>query len=190
MRATKTTVISIIAIGLLAGSSVAVAAQEEEAAAEPSTPAKVTGTINTETGDLVEEPTETVVDGMLEVRDGAFTGERFEMDDARLSGTGTVAFNVDVHPVNDFEDVVLEVVDFRIDNDDGSWAGRGTMFVHNGAEIPEEEAINLMTLPLTGSGAYEGLSAYLIIDGSEDQPIVEGVIYAGEMPPFPELPAE
>ena len=47
-----------------------------------------------------------------------------------------------------------------------------------------------MTLPLTGSGAYEGLSAYLIIDGSEDAPIVEGVIYAGEMPPSPELPAE
>ncbi len=48
VKGLKPTFISILAIGLLAGSAVGVAAQEEEAAAEPSTPAKVTGAISTE----------------------------------------------------------------------------------------------------------------------------------------------
>ena len=190
MRATKTSIISILAIGLLAGSTVGVAAQEEEAAAEPSTPAKVAGTINEEASDLVQEPTETVVDGMLEVRGVVFTGDRFEMDDPRLTGTVTGAVNVDVHKVSDFEDVVLQTLEIRIENDDGSWSGQGTSIIHAGATIPEDEALQLDTLLLTGADAYGGLSAYLIVNGTEDPTTIEGVIFAGEMPPFPEPPAE
>ena len=189
MRAIKTSVITILAVGLLAGSTVGVAAQEEEAAAEPSTPAKVAGTINEEASDLVQEPTETVVDGMLEVRGVVFTGDRFEMDDPRLTGTVTGAVNVDVHKVSDFEDVVLQTLEIRIENDDGSWSGQGTNLIHAGGAVPEEETIDLVTLPMTGAGAYEGLSAYLIVVGTEDPTTVEGVIYEGELPPFPELPA-
>ena len=189
MRAIKTISISILAVGLLAGSTVGVAAQSDEAAAEPITPTKVAGTIDDAASDLVQEPTENVVDGTLEVRGGVFGGDRFEMDDPRLTGTGTAAFNVDVHKVNDFEDVVLETNDIRIENEAGSWTGHGTLVVHAGAEIPDDEALVLNTLVLTGADAYEGLSAYLIVDGSEDPPTVEGVIFAGEIPPFPELPA-
>jgi len=188
VRAIKTSVISILAIGLLAGSAVGVAAQEEEAAAEPTTPTKVAGTIEGG-GDVVQEPTETVVDGVLEVRDFVLVGDALEMDDPRLTGSISVTFSADVHKVNDFEDVVLETVEMRIDNDDGSWTGQGTSLLHDGAEIPDEDAINLGTLPMTGSGAYEGLSAYLFTDFTEDPPTVEGVIYEGELPPFPELPA-
>ena len=190
MRATKTSVISILAIGLLAGSAVGVAAQDEEAAAEPSTPAKVTGTIDAAASDLVQEPTETVVDGTLEVRDGVFAGDRFEMDDPRLTGTATAAFNIDVHKVSDFEDVVAGSFALRLENEAGSWSGQGTSVFHGGATIPEDEAFQLDTWLLTGAGAYEGLSAYLVVDGTEDPPTVEGVILAGEMPPFPALPAE
>ena len=190
MQAIKTTTISILALGLLAGSAVGVAAQDEEAAAEPSTPAKVAGTIDEEASDLVQEPTETVVDGMLEVRDGAFAGDRLEMDDPRLTGTITGAFNVDVHKASDFVDIVAQTFALRIENEAGSWSGQGTTVVHDGATVPEDEALRLDTLLLTGADAYEGLSAYLVVDGTEDPPTVEGVIFAGEMPPFPELPAE
>jgi hypothetical protein len=190
VKGLKPTLISVIAIGLLAGSAVGVAAQEEEAAAEPSTPAKVTGTINTEASDLVQEPTETVVDGNLEVRDGVFEGDRFEMDDPRLTGTVTGAFNVDVHKESDFIDIVVQALEFRIENEAGSWSGQGTSINHGGATVPEDEALGLDTLLLTGADAYEGLSAYLIVDGTEDPPTVEGVIFAGEVPPYPELPTE
>ena len=190
MRAIRTTTISILALGLLAGSAVGVAAQDDEAAAEPSTPAKVAGTINEEAGDLVQEPTETVVDGVLEVRGVIAEGDRFEMDDPRLTGTVTVAVNVDVHKVSDFVDVVAFALALRLENEAGSWSGQGTGVSHGGGGIPQEEALNLDTWVLTGAGAYEGLSAYLIVDPTEDPPTVEGVIVEGDMPPFPELPAE
>jgi hypothetical protein len=190
VKGLKPTLVSAIAIGLLAGSVVGVGAQEEEAAAEPSTPAKVTGTINGEAGDLVQEPTETVVNGVLEVRGGIGEGDQFEMDDPRLTGTVTLAFNADVHKESDFTDVVAAALGLRLENEAGSWSGQGTGVSHGGGGIPQDEALSLDTWALTGAGAYEGLSAYLIVDPTEDPPTVEGVIFAGGMPPFPELPAE
>jgi hypothetical protein len=190
VRAIKTSIVSILAIGLLAGSAVGVVAQDEEAAAEPSTPAKVAGTINGEAGDLVQEPTETVVDGALEIRGGIVEGDRFEMDDPRVTGTVTLAFNVDVHKESDFVDVVAGSLALRIETEAGSWSGQGTGVFHGGGTIPQEEVFNLDTWLLTGAGAYEGLSATLIVDPTEDPPTVEGVIFAGEMPPVPELPTE
>jgi hypothetical protein len=131
-----------------------------------------------------------VVDGVLEVRGVIAEGDRFEMDDPRLTGTVTVAVNVDVHKESDFTDVVAGSLALRIENEAGSWSGQGTGVSHGGGGIPQEEALNLDTWLLTGAGAYEGLSAYLIVDGTEDPATVEGAIFAGEMPPFPELPAE
>ena len=190
MRAIKTTTISILALGLLAGSAVGVAAQEEEAATEAGTPAKVAGTINGEAGEVVQEPTETVADGVLEVRGGIVEGDRFEMDDPRVTGTVTLAFNVDVHKESDFVDVVTGALALRLENEAGSWSGQGTGASHGGGGIPQEEALNLDTWVLTGAGEYEGLTAYLFVDPTEDPPAVEGVIVAGDMPPFPELPVE
>jgi hypothetical protein len=190
VRAIKTTTISILALGLLAGSAVGVAAQDEEAAAEPGTPARVTGTIDDTGNELVQEPTETVVDGVLEVRGVIVEGDQFEMDDPRLTGTVTLAVNVDVHKVGDFEDIVAGSFALRLENEAGSWAGQGTSVGHNGAGMSQEEALGLDTWVLTGAGAYDGLSAILIVDPGGDQPTVEGVIFAGEMPPAPELPAQ
>ena len=189
MKGLKPTFISILAIGLLTGSAVGVAAQEEEAAAEPSTPAKVAGTIDSEPSDLVQEPTETVVDGVLEVRGVIAEGDQFEMDDPRLSGTVTLAVNVDVHKVSDFEDIVAGSFALRLDNEGGSWSGQGTSVGHNGAGMSPEEALGLDTWVLTGAGAYDGLSAILVVDPGGTEVAVDGVIFAGEMPPAPELPA-
>ena len=190
MRAIKTTTISILAIGLLAGSGVGAAAQDEEAAAEPSTPARVTGTIDPSASDLVQEPTETVVDGVLEVRGVIAEGDQFEMDDPRLTGTVTLAVNLDVHKVSDFEDIVAGSLALRLDNEAGSWSGQGMTVGNSGAGMSEEEMLGLDTWVLTGAGAYDGLSAILIIDPKGAQPAVEGVVFAGEMPSAPDVPAE
>ena len=117
IHATKTTTISILAIGLLAGSAVGVAAQDEEAAVEPTTPVKVAGAIQGG-GDVIQPPTETVVDDVLEVRGFYLTGDALEMDDPRMTGSISVTFNADVHRVSDFEEIVLETVEQRIDTDD------------------------------------------------------------------------
>ena len=127
MRAIKTTTISILALGLLAGSAVGVAAQDDEAAAEPSTPAKVAGMIDTSGTAPVQEPTVTEVDGGLEVRGAITEGDQFEMDDPRLTGTVTKVDNVDVHDVvNDEGVVVAGSLALRLDNGAGSWSGQGT----------------------------------------------------------------
>jgi hypothetical protein len=189
VKGLKPTLVSAVAIGLLAGSTIGVAAQKDEAAAEPTTPAKVTGTY-TPQGDVVQEPTETVVDGILEGRDWIVEAETIEMDDPRLSGSVTRMLNANVHKVNDFEDVVLETSFHRIENEAGSRSGQGTALVHGGAEISQDEATNLDTVMLTGEGAFVGLSAYLVFDWTEDPITVEGVAFAGGMPPFPVLPAE
>ena len=190
MTSSKTGIASVLALGLLACSTLGVAAQDEEAAAEPGTPAKVEGTVG-QGGDVLAEPTETVVDGVLEVRDVVVGGEwPLEMDDPRVAGSISVAINQDVHKVSDFVDVVPTSVDIRIENADGSWSGQGTSIIHGGGTIERDEATDLLTLILTGAGAYEDLTAYLIVDWTEDPPAVEGAIFAGEMPPFPELPTE
>ncbi len=188
MRGIKSGLSAVLAIGLLAGSAVGVAAQDEAAAAELATPARVAGAIQGG-GNVVQPPTETVVDDVLEVRGFYLTGDALEMDDPRMTGSISVTFNADVHKVGDFEEIVLEAIELRIDNDDGSWQGLGTALTHAGPEIPDGETINLQTLPMTGAGAYEGLSAYTLWDFSQDPVTVEGVIYEGGLPQFPELPS-
>jgi len=87
VRTTKTGVIAILAIGLLAGSTVGVTAQEEEAAAvQPTGSAYFTGTLIAE-GDVVAEPDENIVDGILEGRGWTVENEAIETSDARLTGS-------------------------------------------------------------------------------------------------------
>ena len=95
-----------------------------------------------------------------------------------------------MHKAGDFVDVVLQTSFHRIDNDAGSWSGQGTAIVHGGGGIARDEATDLDTVILRGEGEYEGLSTYLLFDWTEDPIAVEGVVFAGDMPPFPELPVE
>jgi hypothetical protein len=188
VKGLKPTLISAIAIGLLAGSVVGVGAQEEEAAAEPSTPTKVAGTVagRLKAVDFGQGATYTAVDGLVEVRGRFAEGFRFEMDDPRLTGPVTVAINKDLH--NESE---VWALGLRLENEAGSWSGQGTGVSPGFHPIVElNEVFTLDTFLLTGADAYEGLSAYLVVDGTEDSPTVEGVVFAGEMPPFPALPAE
>jgi hypothetical protein len=100
-----------------------------------------------------------------------------------------VALNANVHHESEAIEIVPQALAFRIENEAGSWSGQGTSISHGRGAIPPDEATNLDTIVLTGAGAYAGLMAYLIIDGTQDPATVKGAIVAGEMPPFPELPA-
>jgi len=185
VRAIKTTTIFILAVGLLAGSAVGVTAQEED----PAGAAYFTGTIGEST--VVGEPTEGVVDGVLEVR-GLEREGPIETTDPRLTGSLSRVIDLDVHPVDDFAEVVLFTVQHRIENEDGSWSGTGTGVAHGGPGAPEEEALDFDTVLLTGDGAYEGLSAFLLADfAPEIGADIKGVIFPGQMPePAVAAPAE
>lgn len=184
MKGLKTTIATVFAVGLLAGSAVGVAAQDEE----PTGSTYFTGTIARD-GTLVSEPSETVVDGILEGRGIVFEGESIETTDARMTGTLSRALNGNVHKVGDFEELVLETAAWRIENEGGSWSGQGSALIHGGAEMSDDEATDLDTILLTGEGAYEGLTAYVIADWTEDPVVIEGAVVVGEAPPVPELPS-
>ena len=152
MRAIKTTTISILAVGLLAGSTVGVAAES----------AVVTGSMAS--GDDCEMTPE-----------GAefCTGGRAEYSDPRLTGdleqTLTEVF---AEGGKGFDMAFIATEDFRLTNDGGSWTGQCPYADFFPSEVPEgyevaelpEEYQHVESGPhcfLTGEDGYEGLSAYL-----------------------------
>ncbi len=89
MRAIKTSVICILAVGLLAGSAIGVAAQDEASF--------VTGTIGASSviGEPVISVTEGIEDGRGLVREGPI-----EVSDPRLTGTLVREINFSFRPVS------------------------------------------------------------------------------------------
>jgi hypothetical protein len=167
VRAIKTITISILAVGLLAGSAVGVAAQG----------AAVSGF---QTGDC--EPAPDGPDGVK-----LCTG-RFALDDPRLTGDYEIlAAEVFQEGGDGFEVGYARQDAIRISNDDGAWSGHGLYgaVVSDDASLPEEErVIEVIGWVLSGEDGYEGLTAYLGIGGPGG---IEGVIIEGTLP---ELPGE
>ena len=111
-----------------------------------------------------------------------------ELDDARLSGTIYLALNEDLigekyqHHDGEVSTGTLELV-----NDDGSWIGT----VRGYASM--NPATQHWHMELTGTGAHEGLSALLEAKGPYGSWDVEGLIFPGVLPEYPEpieVPAE
>ena len=187
MKGLKPTFISILAVGLLAGSAVGVAAQDEEATAEPSTPAIVSGNM-VSWGDVVQEETETEVDGVRQRRGMVSEGARFEMDDPRLTGTVSYETNGDARAVGG-EESFLVALAWHIENEDGSWSGSCPgLFVMDPASDPSMPDPDVFSCLYTGEGAYEGLSAFLVQKWPRELPYpIKGLIFEGDMPPTPEM---
>ena len=188
MRVIKTTTISVLTIGLLAGSAVGVAAQDEEAAAEDPTGASYfTGQLDTEGGEVTAEPVETIVDGILEGRGVVIENEAIETSDPRVTGSLSRVLNANIHNVGEFEQVLFETNAWRIENDGGAWSGQGSALIHGAAGLADDERTDFDTVVLTGEGGYDGLTAYILADWTEDPPVIEGAVFPGEAPPFPEM---
>ena len=165
MRAIKTTTISILAVGLLAGSAVGVAAQDD-----PTAPALVTGTVA-----LVSDTngSSSLVDGAL-VIEGTGSVNTWEASDPRLSGSSTYTGNWQRYNAAGFQ---VEAATRVLENDAGRWVGTATALAgHN---------FNTDTVILHGEGAYEGLTAYVLMDWHTDPTTFTAAIFAGEMPAFP-----
>lgn len=154
MRGIRITTISILAAGLLAGSAVGVAAQDEESVAGATSftgtprggPALDVDTIETDLGDGF-----TAVDG--------FTYRNtWETSDERLTGDVTGVNNYVLDPdgfTGGYPDMGMSLA-IELTNEGGSWLGEGTGFTSTDLGIARE------MYTLVGQGGYEGLTAYVI----------------------------
>ena len=161
MRGTRSTLIAAIAIGLLAGSGVGTVAQDEDEEAV------ATGF----TGTLVPIPAVTISPGRTKAGYGPY---RFTMDvsDPRLDGL-VLSVYLDAPPEasNTVDGPVFHQRSYRIEGDEGALVG-------DGGSVSSERArygpLDQASAVLTGVGVYQGLSAYLVMEGTDVTP--DGVI--------------
>lgn len=155
----KTTIISILAVGLLTGSAVGVAAQVAAGGAT------VTGTAEYADGTYFDTSSEGSVVSKS-------PGVIIETSDPRLTGTADITtYGVNVSAGDGFAETHFGTDVLTLVNEEGSWSGSGT----SALVLDETNAPTVMqaTWHLTGEGAYEGLSAYLNVTFMA---MVEGVI--------------
>jgi hypothetical protein len=182
MRKTRTPLIIAIAIGLLAGSTVGVAGQEQDADIVP--PVEVTGSVTEETcsdSDYEGPFEDSGADAVLITcsTDASFS-------DPRLEGTITRIVEEVTFDLGDVSDVYIASNAFSIENDGGTWRERPrTWLLPDGIStfdwLPQE------VLVLEGSGDYEGLVAVLRTTGAPAVEEFHGfIIDARWMPPPPE----
>ena len=128
--------------------------------------------------------TEETADDVTEGRGLVLIGDVMKVDDARLNGTVTRALNWTAQPSGDGGEVAFETNAWRIENAGGAWAGQGTAMAIGASETYRE----VDTVVLEGTGDYDGLTANLLVEWTADGTDVQGAIFVGEAPPFPELP--
>jgi hypothetical protein len=175
----KNTLISAMAIGLLAGSTVGVAAQDE--AADSMAPAYVTGTVADGGGG--SRGTTTSADGFTRI-DGYESTNLWEASDPRLNGTAFHTGNWQRYGAAGFQ---VEAGTRVLENDGGRWVGTTTALARGDLASGE---VNTDTMVLHGEDAYDGLTAYVLMDWTSSPTSFAAAVFPGEMPSFPELPAE
>jgi hypothetical protein len=127
--------------------------------------------VGTFTMDLSTPYTQSVVGDVVRYRGGVAT-VTLSMNDGRVSGTAAYSFSVDVYSVAGSEWGSLDLV-----TDQGSWKGPcsgGSWTAGSGL---------LLSCWLSGSGAYDGYTYYLVLSKPVgESPAAEGIVYPGEPP--------
>ena len=178
MRAVRNTTISILAVGLLVGSTVGATAQDEPnmEAAEVTGSALMRSERRDASGDFV------ILDMGGTINTGAVDGV-WSTSDPRLNGTVTRTVTWHWNPVSD---IAIDSHVYELTNDDGSWLGEGNGYLTNLREDP----LSTRWVALTGRDGYEGLSAMVVLEtGNVLQPSalkLEGVIFPTGIPETPE----
>ena len=170
-----------LAVGLVAGATAGVAAQDDEPGAESVTFA---------TGSLGWPPAEIVPPEVVPVPGGndesglMLIDIPVEFSDPRLSGLLTVWGN---GTTRDFDDgrAWIESRSNRIVNDGGAWAGPGVLVRAFSDELGV--GVGQESMLLTGEGGYAGLIAYLFLDAPpEGEAMWQALILPADAPPMPD----
>ena len=166
----------------------------ETTTAEPTyvPPVPVSGTMNTDAEGVEWAPAELGADVTQEFdrktkRGGGGTWT-FEFDDPRLSGVAYELRSLDqIGPKYEYHEGEAFTGTIELVNDAGSWVGSLRGFATMGP------ATRHWHIELTGTGGHEGLSALLEGVGPYGSAEVEGLIFPGALPEYPdpvEAPAE
>ena len=169
MKKFGTALAAAIAIGLLAGSAVGVAAQD----AGRTEPVKFTAVFPG--GGQVRESTCEVVGGMTQCTGTAWSFLVSEVSDPRLAGRMTVSQNQNQWPLQPW----LLTETYRIVSDDGAWQG-SFHSMKDGADFGNVSVV------LVGEGANEGLYAWTDVS---DWNAISGVIFSAPPPVAPTPPS-
>jgi hypothetical protein len=173
---------SLITVALLAGLSVAVAAQPEE---------KVP-TFTFVTGEVIKDnsPEEDWEEARWDGSVGHVLGWQVERSidwsDPRLPAVMMSRLNYDFYPVG--PDLLQPMAEtYRLDGPDGAWTGTGRGFAMNAMQQD-------WMVSLSGEGAYAGLSAMLVREvvradpasDENDHEWFSGYVFEGDLPPMPD----
>jgi hypothetical protein len=160
---------TVLALCLVATTSLVAVAQDEA----PMAPAAVLGWLLDETHYADGESGEV---GDMFVRAGVGYTYRVESTDPRLEGEAIWIGTGHRFPTEPMFEV--QSATWELTNDDGGWIGTSTAIIGNGLGDTD-------TMILTGTGAYEGLTAYLVSTWSRAGAHLRGAIFPGDMPPTP-----
>jgi len=169
VKGLKPTLVTVIAIGLLTGSAVGVAAQDE-------VEAPVEFTAKWAFGGAVRPQTSESVDGVAMTSGGAWRpGVITQASDPRLQGTLTIAANNIRYSA---AGVTVWHEAFRIENDEGAWQQMPSIDISTG-----DGDLNTTTGVLVGEGGYAGLIAVFDNLGENSTWTLHGYIIDGELTP-------
>ena len=174
MRTLRLSLAGTVILVLLGGLSGAVAGQDE-GTLDPLAPA--TATIEITSRQEVSPGTMRSDDAGVVHIQGVHHEHVWEATDPRLSGTVTYRGNWMAFPKVPMQ---VESATYEVVNEGGRWFGPAT--AQAGPSLGNND-----TILLRGEGGYEGLMAYILIDGTTtDPPRIYAAIFPGEMPPVPE----
>ena len=175
MRKARTTLTTVIAVGLLAGSAVGVAAQTEEASGQA---APFEGVMPYGSNSVTGTPG-TLSNGVVTNRGQIWMLSSDGLSDPRLQGTVSNMWNWDTFTTG--QRYQIEVGGFRIENDDGAWQMRPVVDI-----LFPDGTYSVWTGIFDGEGDYEGLTAIAEVAEGGNQFTVRGVVIEGDIPPPPE----
>jgi len=175
MRTVRFTLLGIVLLALLGGLGTAVMAQADEL-----TPSSATGTLE------FVEPVPEAAGDVATHDEATLHVHEWTSSDPRLTGTATYTGSWHIYnpPAEDCDDPEAEAgAVYEIVNDGGSWRCAGFR-----APIPGPSgATNVHTLAFRGTGGYEGLSAYVLVDWSSSPYAFGAVITPNAVPIVPVL---
>jgi hypothetical protein len=185
VRGIKSGAIVVVALGLLAGSAVGVAAQHE--VTDPTAPTWVTGTVGYAPSCV--DPERTTEADVVRERGHICAPQQWTSDDPRLGGAATLIWNADVYRLESESYSIVNAL-YDIHDDAGGWSCRNANGLDLGSGLFTDPVQGTDRLTCLGYGGNEGLNAILVTDFRTEPRTFEGIIFPGEVPPLPELPAE
>ncbi len=163
----KTPLATALAVGLLATPAASAVAQ-----ADLMEPARVTGT--TTFPQDVAGGTRAWIDGATRGH-GRIVTHEWTASDPRLDGLHTTTYSYDSY---DREEMMVAAGTVTHTNDEGSWVGEATYM--GGLDLG-----GTTTMIMHGENAYEGLTAYVVVDEESGPITFSAVIFPGDMPTPP-----